>query len=169
MGAGFAVVAEEIRKLADTSNKKTKEISQLIKEMNHTIDGSASVVNSVGNSLLEITDKVDKTTPLINDITKRIGLYSASYEEIMKENIKLNEISNIVNDKNNNELKILDSFSNTFLSLQKYFSVLYEIIIKMIATHKESTTSIESISQIRKENNSVGEKIKTLLHFNNAK
>ncbi len=52
-GRGFAVVADEVRKLADSSSKAAEDVQQIVKE----IGGNISItVESIGNSSIKISD-----------------------------------------------------------------------------------------------------------------
>ena len=57
-GLGFAVVAEEVRKLAERSSEAAKEITQLIKESSRRVSEGAQLSEKVGESLTGIVDAV---------------------------------------------------------------------------------------------------------------
>jgi methyl-accepting chemotaxis protein len=73
-GAGFAVVAQEVRELAQRSAAAAKEISQLIGESGREVESGVQLVNQTGESLLSIETQV-------NDITDRIETIISGYRE----------------------------------------------------------------------------------------
>ena len=68
-GAGFAVVAEEVRNLAESSAKSARNIQQHIEEMIVTIDNGVETINSAGQSFNEITQKVEETASFVGEIS----------------------------------------------------------------------------------------------------
>jgi methyl-accepting chemotaxis protein len=95
-GRGFAVVADEVRKLAEKTMTATKEVGDSIRAIQ---DGTTSNVNRVksaaeatknaatlaeksGESLVEIVELVDETTGQVQSIAAASEEQSASSEEI---------------------------------------------------------------------------------------
>ncbi|MBI3815124.1 MAG: methyl-accepting chemotaxis protein [Nitrospinae bacterium] len=95
-GRGFAVVADEVRKLAERTTKATKEIAGMIKRIQGgTVevvrsmeDGTREVKkgvelsNSAGESINRIVRLVENVTEMINQIATATEEQSAATEEI---------------------------------------------------------------------------------------
>lgn len=87
-GAGFAVVAREIRRLADQTAVATLEIAQMIKEMQSAVSTgvmemdkfSKSVVDSVAD-VSKISDQVAQVIQQVQGLTPRFERVSQSIEE----------------------------------------------------------------------------------------
>ncbi|CAH2214807.1 methyl-accepting chemotaxis protein [Tepidibacter aestuarii] len=60
-GKGFAIVAEEIRKLAEQSNAFTDEISTVIQELISKTGDAVNTIQEVGKIVASQTDSVEKT------------------------------------------------------------------------------------------------------------
>lgn len=95
-GRGFAVVADEVRKLAERTTKATKEIAAMIKSIQGDTDGAVksmsagteevekgvSLVNEAGGSLDQIVEVVASVTDMIQQIATAAEEQSAAAEEI---------------------------------------------------------------------------------------
>ncbi|MBI5748793.1 MAG: methyl-accepting chemotaxis protein, partial [Nitrospinae bacterium] len=95
-GRGFAVVADEVRKLAERTTKATKEIAGMVKTMQSGMsevvksmeDGTKEVkrgvglANSAGESLSKIVNLVQSVTEMINQIATATEEQSSATEEI---------------------------------------------------------------------------------------
>lgn len=67
-GKGFAVVADEVRKLAERSSAAAKEISNLIKESTLRVEEGAQLSEQTGESLHKIIAGVEATAKRIGEI-----------------------------------------------------------------------------------------------------
>ncbi|SFH71092.1 methyl-accepting chemotaxis sensory transducer with Cache sensor [Tindallia magadiensis] len=71
-GKGFAVVADEIRKLAEQSNHFTDEIAKVISNLTEKVEKAASNVQTVGSVIEEQNTSVEDTTEKFNGIAEAI-------------------------------------------------------------------------------------------------
>lgn len=95
-GRGFAVVADEVRKLAEKTMKATKEIGEMIKAMQdetgkaissmqeevHAVEKGVRLAKEAGEALSEIVSKVDVVTTMVHQVTTATEQQSAATEQI---------------------------------------------------------------------------------------
>ena len=95
-GRGFAVVADEVRKLAEKTMKATKEIGEMISAMQtetgraiSSMESEVSAVNAgarlageAGDALKNIIDRVSVVTSMVHNITTALEEQSAATEQI---------------------------------------------------------------------------------------
>lgn len=81
-GRGFAVVADEVRKLAERTTKATKEIGDMIRQIQQDtkgavqsmqegtdkVTGGVTLVNKMGDALATIVQRVNETAEMIRQI-----------------------------------------------------------------------------------------------------
>ena len=68
-GQGFAVVAEEVRNLAESSAKSARNIQQHMQDMIVTIDNGVETINSAGEAFMNISQKVEETANFVEEIS----------------------------------------------------------------------------------------------------
>ena len=95
-GRGFAVVADEVRKLAERTTKATREIAEMIKSIQEDTGGAVSsmeagsqevengvgLANQAGDSLKQIVEGVNRVTDMVQQIATSTEEQSAATEEI---------------------------------------------------------------------------------------
>ncbi len=83
-GRGFAVVADEVRKLAERSNKAAGEITSLIKESTQQVEQGAQLSGETGEALKKIVESVKATAAKIAEIATATVQQAANSEEVSK-------------------------------------------------------------------------------------
>ena len=106
-GRGFAVVADEVRKLAESSNQSSQQIAQLVQanvnDMKLAVEASASGAQSVqaGISTVqsadvvfqEIVTVIDSLTSQIQEIAEGIDTMAQENERMLQASVKIAETS----------------------------------------------------------------------------
>jgi methyl-accepting chemotaxis protein WspA len=104
-GLGFAVVATEIRRLADQTAVATWDIEQMVKEMQSAVSAGVmgmdkfteevsrgvNEVQKVGSQLVNIIDQVQTLTPRFESVNEGMQSQSLGAEQISEGMVQLNE------------------------------------------------------------------------------
>lgn len=91
-GAGFAVVAQEVRKLAEESEKEAKNTVEMISQAGVLIRKGAELMEETAESLEEISRSSDEVTRIAGCLAETVDIQEASLNEITS---KMDELSAI--------------------------------------------------------------------------
>jgi len=92
-GAGFAVVAAEVRNLAGRSTKAAKEIKQMIGETVAKVEHGMQLVNESGESLQNIVSSASSVSEIFGEIVKGSDTQASRAEEINSALQKIEEVT----------------------------------------------------------------------------
>lgn len=137
-GGGFAVVAEEIRKLAENSVNAATKIGGLIREIQTGISKAVSsvqsgavevgegklVVNKVGGALNEIIQAVRKTATMVRDISVLTQQQLKGTEQVVK---AIEEVANIASQSSVATQEVSSSVQRQTASMQEMASSAQEL------------------------------------------
>ncbi|WP_320007084.1 methyl-accepting chemotaxis protein [Maridesulfovibrio sp.] len=122
-GRGFAVVADEVRKLAEKTVSATSEVGEAIgsiqqssrnsiNTMNETsemVDSTTSLVNEAGEALMSILEIIELVAEQVRSIATAAEQQSAASEEI---NMSTSEINRIADENFNSMEQSAEAMSN---------------------------------------------------------
>lgn len=95
-GRGFAVVADEVRKLAERTSNATEEITQMISAMQHgsqdavatmsnaveQVSEGVTLANQAGSAIIEITDGANQVVNVVHEISVALAEQSSASSDI---------------------------------------------------------------------------------------
>ncbi len=82
-GAGFSVVADEIRNLAENSSKQSRNISQELKQINKTIAEVVEASTQSREAFRTITDKLSDTDSLMQEIQGAMNEQDSASKQVL--------------------------------------------------------------------------------------
>ncbi len=114
-GRGFAVVADEVRKLAERTTSATSEVGGIIKEIQNRVESAVSSIEYVstkvergvdlsskaGNELKNIVDGVEDLQMMVQQIASAIEEMSATSDQISKDIESISAISHDTSQSSN--------------------------------------------------------------------
>jgi methyl-accepting chemotaxis protein len=144
-GKGFAVVADEVRKLAEQSAVATKEIAKLIKGIQQTV---AEATHAMGEGVTEVecgTARADEAAQALTAILRAVEVVSQQVKEI------------------SSAAEHMSTSSGELVSVVDTMAVVVEenaaATEKMAANSKEVSQIIENMASMSEENSAAVEEV----------
>jgi len=147
-GKGFSVVADEIRKLSETSTLQSKKIGTQLNEIKNSISNVVTASVDSQNSFTEISVKIEKT----DDSVKKIH---GAMEKQQNGSKQISDSLKIMNSSTNNVLVSSTEISNNSNSILKELQKLNDASIEM-------KNSIEEMQIGAQKINETGEKLTSI-------
>ncbi|AFI26898.1 MULTISPECIES: methyl-accepting chemotaxis protein TlpC [unclassified Bacillus (in: firmicutes)] len=143
-GKGFAVVADEVRKLAEESQQSAGQISKLIKEIQNDMNQSARSVEHVKTEAAEGVTMIQRTRDAFKEIAAATGEISAEISDLSASVTNISASAHQINDSfAANTADIKESTQNT-----RQAAALTE---EQFAAMEEITAASETLSQLAEE------------------
>jgi methyl-accepting chemotaxis protein len=168
-GAGFAVVADAVRELADSSGSRTKEIAKIIKTMNGEISVSAEQAETVAKSLYQVIEEAERSYSLITGIAGAMEGFVHENKDLLGGIKALAELSASASESAERQKRIAADYGDTFSSLSEYFGQVAKDIVDLGSYGQRSEGIVTTAKAAISESEAVNAAIDTLLVDETAK
>jgi len=165
-GSGFAVVAEAVRDLADSSGVRTKEIAGIVRTMNGEIENSAKGIESVAAALYQMMEETKRAYELIANIVSTMDTFARDNRDLAQGVRTISDLAAVIKESAEKQRVISSSFESTFDSLKTTVGLLSEGISFMQSYNESSRSIIGRASVAKDESNAVNKAINKLLQEN---
>ena len=147
-GRGFAVVADEVRKLADESGKSASKISELIKEIQDSAIASDKNISRSKEIVTESVDKTEQTNNQFASILSEITIMTDFIKTISNESIEQYDLTEKMKLSMSNIIKSNKTNTNTVNSING-------VVQNQVASFEEIGSSIEELTNMSEELNKI--------------
>ncbi|MBN2383419.1 HAMP domain-containing protein [bacterium] len=165
-GRGFAVVADEVRKLAERSIKATKEIADVIKEVQKETSSAVNVsdegarfseeginmADQAGSAINTIQTAITSVSVLLGDIAMSATEQSTAANNVVKSVEEMNHLTQSVNES----IKEQTAGIQRVVQIVEDMAMMTDLVKNATHEQKEGGTnvvqSVENISSIAKAN-----------------
>lgn len=158
-GAGFAVVANEVRSLAESSSKSAKEIQQYINDMVAKITGGVEAINQAGIAFKDISDSVEENQQLIKTISNAMDEQRIGAEENMKVSTMLSDALQKVNDLAKKQKEYSVTLGETMNSVVSTSETVGQVIQEGGSTMMTLLDVLDVVKNMVDENRSAAKKM----------
>lgn len=147
-GKGFSVVADEIRKLSETSASESKKISEELKKISESIESVVMAAKESASSFAGVGEKIQQTDQLVNQIKAAMEEQQEGSKQIVDALKLMNdstaEVKNASHEMAIGNRQILDEVSN----LQNATSVIKDGMEEMAVGAREMNRTSATLSDI---------------------
>jgi len=150
-GKGFAVVADEVRQLAEQSQASTGEIQIIINSIQSTTQNAVERVKFAKNTLEEQNKAVENTSKIFDDILNIVGVIASEVQEI-------SSATSTVKAESESILQNIESIS----AVSEEAAASTE---EVTASTEEQTASIEYVVQEIEKLNQLAENLQATTKF----
>ena len=144
-GKGFAVVADEVRKLAERSSRSTKEISGLIKGIQKTV---SEAVTAMQESAQEVESGVQRAQSAGDALNNILDAAESVYKQAEEAGGGARQVSSAAND-------LVDAVQSVSAVIEQNNAASTQ----MASNSNELTLSIENIASVSEENSAAIEQV----------
>lgn len=116
-GKGFSVVAEEVKKLSIQTQESSKEISNLIKQIQDTSNKSYKNIQITSKEVAKSNELVDETEQIFDDIVKNSREANAILSDVLPATVEMKEMTTQYEQNNEEFKRNIQNFERTISNI----------------------------------------------------
>ena len=147
-GRGFSVVADEIRKLAETSAAQSKNIFNELKEISGSIEDVVGLSQDAQQSFEAIVNQLNVTDSIMGQIDNAMTEQSAASTQILEALADMKGQSVSVNEKTGNLRKGIEEVQNNMTVVSQVSDLILGSMDEMAAGSQQINSSSQSVSDL---------------------
>jgi methyl-accepting chemotaxis protein len=155
VGSGFAVVASEVRKLAEDSSRSARQITEMIKDMNHSSAGGLEVTQKAMESFNRISSSVNTNSQLISEISQAMVEQEQGNKDIQQAMNLLNDLSREVTELTRVQADESDSVKVKMAELDKAAASIQTVMDRNLEIMQDVESFISDLKQLIDENRAI--------------
>lgn len=158
-GKGFAVVADEVRKLAENAKSSTNEISEIIKGLSVAINSTILAVQTSGEHVNEGTRLAGDALGLLEEIEQTASQTVDGISGLLSLADKLDQESNEVGQAMSNVAAVAEENSASAEEMTAGSDEVIKVIQDISAVSEENAASAEEVASLTEEQSATHEEM----------
>ena len=150
-GKGFAVVADEVRKLAERSAESTKEIADLIKKSTKKVEEGKQLTDSSRGALDQIVVAVEKTRDIVNNISVTMTEQARSTQEVSTVTKDLGDLATAISEMTEEQSKRRETAENALNELLNQSNNIAAAVEEQVGFITNVTQQVSGVNQSSEE------------------
>ncbi|MBN2442098.1 MAG: hypothetical protein JXJ04_12160 [Spirochaetales bacterium] len=154
-GKGFAVVSDEVKKLAEVSSHSAAEILEIIDNMGIKIQSGVVLSRTAGESLEKITGDMQKSTQLVTEIAGAMTQQSAGAAEINQSFTHLLEVTESLKNFLTIQSLLNDGMKQSMNELIAYSQTMKETFQSLVRSNYQVNDEVNKVNSVALKNDKV--------------
>ena len=150
-GKDFSVVADEIRKLAETSSVQSKNINSELKEISGSIQDIVILSGAARNSFDSIVTQLNATDSIIEQIDNAMSEQSLASTQILEALADMKGQSVSVNEKSVDLRNGIENVQNNMSVVSQVSDVILGSMDEMAAGSQQISSSAQNVSNLAQQ------------------